>query len=96
MPCSRAGAWRKWARSSPCSSPTARSSIPHDRPDIGDFTVPVEVHVDANGSISDVVISESTGNLEADALAVRLHAQRKFLPGLDEKVAPSTASSGSP
>jgi len=57
----------------------------HDRPDIGDFTVPVEVHVDANGSISNVVISDTTGNLEADALAVAFMRERKFLPGLDER-----------
>ena len=57
----------------------------HDRPDIGDFTVPIEVHVDANGSISNVVISDTTGNLEADALAVKFMHERKFLPGLDER-----------
>ena len=57
----------------------------HDRPDIGDFTVPVEVHVDASGAISNVAVSETTGNLQADALAVAFMHERKFLPGLDEK-----------
>jgi hypothetical protein len=58
---------------------------PHDRPDIGDFSVPVEVHVDANGSISNVVVSETTTNLQADALAVDFMRDRRFLPGLDER-----------
>ena len=57
----------------------------HDRPDIGDFSVPVEMHVATNGAISDVVVSESTGNAQADALAVAFMKQRRFLPGLDEK-----------
>ena len=57
----------------------------HDRPDIGDFTVPVEVRVDANGAIHSVVVSESTGNLQADELAVAFMKQRKFLPGLDDR-----------
>ena len=57
----------------------------HDRPDIGDFTVPVEVHVDASGAIHGVVVSESTGNALADELAVTFMKQRKFLPGLDDR-----------
>jgi TonB family protein len=57
----------------------------HDRPDIGDFMVPVEVRVDAKGAISNVVISETSGNLQADALAVTFMQERRFLPGLDEK-----------
>ena len=57
----------------------------HDRPDIGDFTVPVEVRVDASGALSAVVVSESTGNAQADALAVEFMQKRKFLPGLNEK-----------
>jgi len=56
---------------------------PHDRPDIGDFTVPVEVHVAADGSLANVVVSETSGNLQADALAVDFMRERRFLPGLD-------------
>ena len=62
-----------------------RIEYSHDRPDIGDFSVPVEVHVDSKGAISGVVVSESTGNAQADALAVAFMRQRKFLPGLDAK-----------
>ena len=57
----------------------------HDRPDIGDFSVPVEVHVSAAGAITNVVVGETTRNLQADALAVAFMHQRKFLPGLDER-----------
>ena len=62
-----------------------RIEYSHDRPDIGDLSVPVEVHVDARGAISSVVVSESTGNAQADTLAVAFMRQRKFLPGLNEK-----------
>jgi len=55
----------------------------HDRPDIGDFAVPVEVMVGPAGQILNVVVSESTGNLDADAIAVSFMRDRKFLPGLD-------------
>jgi TonB family protein len=55
----------------------------HDRPDIEDFAVPVEVMVGPQGQILNVVVSESTGNLEADAVAVSFMRDRKFLPGLD-------------
>lgn len=62
-----------------------RVEYSHDRPDIGDFSVPVEVRVDTKGAISSLVVSESTGNAQADALAVAFMRQRKFLPGLDAK-----------
>jgi TonB family protein len=61
---------------------------PHDRPDIGDASVPVEVHVAADGSITNVVVSETSGNLPADAVAVAFMRDRKFLPGLDAKGQP--------
>lgn len=57
----------------------------HDRPDIGDFTVPVEVRVDASGAIHGVVVSETSGSAQADELAVNFMKQRKFLPGLDDR-----------
>ena len=58
----------------------------HDRPDLGnDFSVPVEVQVDASGAISNVLVSETSGNVEADALAVAFMRGMKFLPGLDDR-----------
>ena len=46
---------------------------PHDRPDIGDFSVPVDVSVAANGSVTKTVISSSSGNEQADKLAAAQH-----------------------
>ena len=54
---------------------------PHDRPDIGDFSIPVDVHVAANGDVTRVVVSQTSGNVQADQLAVDFMRQRKFLPG---------------
>src|SRR3954467_2969328 len=56
---------------------------PHDRPDIGDYSVPVDVSVAANGSVTRVVVSQSTGNGQADQLAADFMRQRKFLPAID-------------
>jgi TonB family protein len=47
--------------------------------------VPVEVHVDATGAIANVLVSETSGNVQADALAVDFMRGMKFLPGLDAK-----------
>jgi TonB family protein len=59
---------------------------PHDRPDLGnDYSVPVEVQVDASGAITNVLISETSGNVQADALAVDFMRGVKFLPGLNDK-----------
>ena len=57
---------------------------PHDRPDIGDFSVPVDVSVAANGSVTKTVISSSSGNEQADKLAADFMRQRKFLPAIDK------------
>jgi len=57
---------------------------PHDRPDIGDFSVPVDVNVAANGSVTKTVISSSSGNEQADKLAADFMRQRKFLPAIDK------------
>ena len=59
---------------------------PHTRPDLdNDYSVPVEVHVDATGAIANVLVSETSGNVQADALAVDFMRGMKFLPGLDAK-----------
>jgi TonB family protein len=58
----------------------------HDRPDLGaDFSVPVEVLVDASGAITNVLVSETSGNVDADALAVKYMRGMQFLPGLDDR-----------
>jgi TonB family protein len=59
---------------------------PHSRPDLdNDYSVPVEVHVDTNGGIVNVLVSETSGNVQADSLAVDFMRGMKFLPGLDAK-----------
>ena len=58
------------------------------RPDMEDAMVPVEVHIAPDGTISNVVVSETSGNLEADALAVAFMRERKFLPGLNARGEP--------
>src|SRR5688572_14007522 len=58
----------------------------HSRPDLdNDYSVPVEVQVDASGAISNVLVSETSGNVEADALAVAFMRGMKFLPGLEDR-----------
>jgi TonB family protein len=61
----------------------------HNRPDLGnDYSVPVEVHLDAAGAIGNVLVSETSGNVDADALAVEFMQGMKFLPGLDARGEP--------
>ncbi len=54
----------------------------HERiADLGnDYSVPVEVHVDASGAISNVLVSETSGNVDADALAVSFMRGKKLCP----------------
>ena len=58
----------------------------HDRPDLdNDYSVPVEVQVDAGGAITNVLVTETSGNVQADALAVQFMRGMKFLPGLNDR-----------
>ncbi len=58
----------------------------HSRPDLdNDYSVPVEAQIDANGAITNVLVGETSGNVEADALAVSFLRDMKFLPGLDDR-----------
>lgn len=58
----------------------------HNRPDLdNDYSVPVEVQVDASGATTNVFVSETSGNVQADALAVDFMRGLKFLPGLDDR-----------
>jgi hypothetical protein len=47
--------------------------------------VPIDVFVAADGTVSNVVVSDSTGNLDADKIAAAYMRDQKFLPGLDMK-----------
>jgi hypothetical protein len=62
---------------------------PHNRPDLGDdYSVPLDVYVAADGSIINTVVTDSTGNVQADGLAASYIRERRFLPGLDAKGRP--------
>jgi hypothetical protein len=56
----------------------------HNRPDLpDDYSVPLDVYVGADGIVSNAVVSESTGNEQADGIAAKYIRERRFLPGLD-------------
>jgi hypothetical protein len=60
--------------------------ISHDRPELGDdYSVPVEAFIAADGSVSRVAVSQSSGNAQADEIAAAHVRGRSFLPGLDER-----------
>src|SRR5262249_50085693 len=57
----------------------------HSRPDLdNDYSVPVEVQVDAAGATTNVFVTETSGSVQADALAVDFMRGMKFLPGLND------------
>lgn len=61
-----------------------KAEMPHNRPDLRqDYTVPIDVYVAANGTVNNVVVSESTGDVQADGIAAALMRERKFLPAMD-------------
>jgi hypothetical protein len=64
------------------SSPEAA----HSRPDLGDdYSVPLDVYVGVDGLVSNAVVSDSTGNIQADGVAAAYIRERRFLPGLDAR-----------
>jgi hypothetical protein len=59
---------------------------PHNRPDLpDDYSVPLDVRVGADGLVRNAVVTDSTGNLQADQVAAAYIRERRFLPGLDAK-----------
>jgi hypothetical protein len=63
--------------------------IAHNRPDLGDdYSVPLDVYVGADGFVTNAVVSDSSGNVQADSVASKYIRERRFLPGLDAKGAP--------
>jgi len=58
----------------------------HSRPDFpDDYSVPLDVYVGTDGLVSNAVVSDSSGNPEADRIAASYIRERRFLPGLDAK-----------
>jgi TonB family protein len=65
--------------------PHGSPEIPHSRPNFpDDYSVPVDVYVDAKGNVTNVVVTQSTGNVDADGAAASFMRERKFLPAVDE------------
>jgi TonB family protein len=66
--------------------PHGSPEIPHSRPNFpDDYSIPVDIFVNAKGEVTNVVVTESTGNLDADAAAASFIRARKFLPAVDER-----------
>jgi hypothetical protein len=58
----------------------------HNRPDLADdYSIPLDVYVGADGLVSNAVVSDSSGNVQADGIATAYIRERRFLPGLDAK-----------
>jgi TonB family protein len=62
---------------------------PHKRPDLPEsYSIPVDVFVAADGSVSNVVVTDSSKNLDADQLAAEVMRSKRFLPALNAKGEP--------
>jgi hypothetical protein len=69
--------------------PTGSPEMPHTRPDFPeDYSVPVDVFVNADGTVQNVVITGSTGNLDADGVVATFMRQRRFLPAVNARGEP--------
>jgi TonB family protein len=65
--------------------PSGNVEIAHNRPNFEDLTVPVDVYVNAKGVVTNVVVTQSTGNFEADGAAASFMRERTFLPAVDDR-----------
>jgi hypothetical protein len=64
--------------------PDGKLEATHDRPSFEeDFSIPVDVHVAADGTVTSAVVSASSGNIAADGVAATYMRERMFLPALD-------------
>jgi len=64
--------------------PDGKLEVTHNRPSFeDDYSIPVDVYVSADGSVTSAVVSQSSGNVAADGVAADYMRERKFLPALD-------------
>jgi hypothetical protein len=64
--------------------PDGRLEVGHDRPSFPeDYSIPVDVYVAVDGTVTSAVVSSSSGNVAADGVAANYMRERKFLPALD-------------
>jgi TonB family protein len=69
--------------------PTGSPEMPHTRPDFPeDYAVPVDVYVNADGTVQNVVVTDSSGNLDADGVVATFMRQRRFLPAVNARGEP--------
>jgi hypothetical protein len=69
--------------------PDGKLEVSHDRPSFAeDYSIPVDVHVAADGNVTSAVVSDSSGNVAADGVAATYMRSRKFLPALDANSKP--------
>jgi hypothetical protein len=69
--------------------PDGKLEVTHSRPNFSeDFSIPVDVFVAADGSVSSAVVSESSGDVAADSVAANYMRERQFLPALDANSQP--------
>lgn len=69
--------------------PDGKLEVTHDRPSFPeDYSIPVDVNVAADGSVTSAVVSSSSGNVDADGVAANYMRDRKFLPALDANSKP--------
>jgi TonB family protein len=66
--------------------PTGNPEIPQKRPNFtNDYSVPVDVYVDAQGKVTNVVVTSTSGNVEVDGVAASFMRERTFLPAVNER-----------
>jgi TonB family protein len=66
--------------------PSGNPEIAHHRPDFAeDYSVPMDVYVNAQGKVTNIVITQSTDNLDADGAAAAFMRERTFMPAINEQ-----------
>jgi len=72
--------------------PDGKLEVTHDRPSFEeDYSIPVDVSVSADGTVTSAVVSSSSGNVAADGVAATYMRERKFLPALNSDSKPVDA-----
>ena len=67
--------------------PTGSPETPHQRPNLEaeDYSIPVDVFVNADGTVQNAVVTQSSGSVEADSIASTYMLNRRFLPAVNER-----------
>jgi hypothetical protein len=66
--------------------PSGSPEMSQDRPNFKeDYSVPMDVYVNAQGQVTNVVVTQTTNNVEADGVAANFMRERTFLPAVDDR-----------